>query len=94
MKHINLSNPVDTPQSFVLNQKIYNPYTQQMYNNWKSDEYNGISSIITQLLHPLLMHQTTHWEMFLLSSACGFRVEDICHSYNGDKKKLHVMNSA
>ncbi|MBQ2557581.1 MAG: class I SAM-dependent methyltransferase, partial [Lachnospiraceae bacterium] len=45
----------------------YNPYTQQLYGNWKFEEYNEAGEIIATRIRPLLMRQTYRHEIFLLA---------------------------
>ncbi len=70
----------------IYNAITYNPYTQQMYGNWKFVEYNSRGEVIGERIRPLLMRQTYRSEMFLLAKLCGFTVEDIYRGYNGDKE--------
>ncbi|MBP5729265.1 MAG: hypothetical protein J6Y48_19525 [Clostridia bacterium] len=65
-----------------------------MSGNWKFVEYNEKDEIIGERIRPLLMRQTTRWEMFLLAQLCGFEVLDICRGYKGDKEDLKDPASA
>ncbi len=78
----------------IYNAITYNPYTQQMYGNWKFVEYNRNGDVIGERIRPLLMRQTYRWEMFLLAKLCGFEVMDIYRGYNGDKEDLDDPASA
>ena len=78
----------------IYNAITYNPYTQQMYGNWKFVEFNEAGEIIGERVRPLLMRQTYRWEMFLLAKLCGFEVMDIYRGYNGDKEDLSDPASA
>ena len=78
----------------IYNAISYNPYTQQMSGNWKFVEYNDKEEIIGERVRPLLMRQTTRWEIFLLAQLCGFEVVDIYRGYKGDKEDLKDPSSA
>ncbi|MBQ6060712.1 MAG: methyltransferase domain-containing protein [Clostridia bacterium] len=78
----------------IWNAVTYNPYTQQMYGNWKFEEFDGKGEVIGERIRPLLMRQTNRWEMFLLAKLCGFEVVDIYRGYNGDKEDLDDPSSA
>ena len=78
----------------IYNAISYNPYTQQMSGNWKFVEYNDKDEIIGERIRPLMMRQTTRWEMFLLAQLCGFEVLDIYRGYKGDKEDLKDPASA
>ena len=78
----------------IYNAISYNPYTQQMYGNWKFVTYNEAGQIIGERVRPLLMRQTYRSEMFLLAELCGFEVQDIYRGYNGDKEDLNDPSSA
>ena len=78
----------------IYNAITYNPYTQQMYGNWKFVEYNGDGEVIGERIRPLLMRQTYRWEMFLLAELCGFEIVDIYRGYKGDKEDLNDPMSA
>ncbi|MBP5794206.1 MAG: methyltransferase domain-containing protein [Spirochaetaceae bacterium] len=78
----------------IYNAIGYNPYTQQMYGNWKFETYNEAGEIIGERVRPLLMRQTYRSEMFLLAELCGFEVQDIYRGYNGDKEDLKDPSSA
>ena len=78
----------------IWNAGTYNPYTQQMYGNWKFEEFNEKGEMIGERIRPLMMRQTNRWEMFLLARLCGFEVVDIYRGYNGDKEDLDDPSSA
>ena len=78
----------------IYNAISYNPYTQQMSGNWKFVEYNEKDEIIGERIRPLMMRQTTRWEMFLLAQLCGFEVLDIYRGYKGDREDLKDPASA
>ena len=78
----------------IWNAITYNPYTQQMYGNWKFEEFNEKGEMIGERIRPLRMRQTNRWEMFLLARLCGFEVVDIYRGYNGDKEDLDDPSSA
>ena len=78
----------------IWNAVTYNPYTQQMYGNWKFEEFNDKGEVIGERIRPLRMRQTNRWEMFLLARLCGFEVADIYRGYNGDKEDLNDPSSA
>ena len=78
----------------IWNAVTYNPYTQQMYGNWKFEEFDGKGEVIGERIRPLMMRQTNRWEMFLLAKLCGFEVVDIYRGYNGDKEDLNDPSSA
>jgi len=78
----------------IWNAITYNPYTQQMYGNWKFEEFNKKGEMIGERIRPLRMRQTNRWEMFLLARLCGFEVVDIYRGYNGDKEDLDDPSSA
>ncbi len=78
----------------IYNAITYDPYTQQMSGSWKFEEYDADGRIIGTRVRPLLMRQTTRWEMFLLARLCGFEVTDIYRGYDGDKEDLHDPASA
>ena len=78
----------------IWNAVTYNPYTQQMYGNWKFVEFNDKGEVIGERIRPLMMRQTNRWEMFLLARLCGFEVVDIYRGYNGDKEDLDDPSSA
>ena len=78
----------------IYNAITYDPYTQQMYGNWKFEEYNAAGEIIGERIRPLLMRQTTRWEMHLLAQVCGFEVADIYRGYNGHKEDLNDISTA
>ena len=78
----------------IWNAITYNPYTQQMYGNWKFEEFNEKGEMIGERIRPLRMRQTNRWEMFLLAKLCGFEVVDIYRGYNGDKEDLNDPSSA
>ena len=78
----------------IYNAVSYNPYTQQMYGNWKFEEYDAAGNVIGERVRPLLMRQTTRWEMFLLAELCGFEVTDICRGYDGGREDPNDPGSA
>ena len=78
----------------IYNAITYDPYTQQMYGNWKFVEYDGQGEVIGERVRPLLMRQTYRWEMFLLAKLCGFEVLDIYRGCDGDKENLNDVASA
>ena len=78
----------------IWNAVTYNPYTQQMYDNWKFEEFDSKGEVIGERIRPLMMRQTNRWEMFLLARLCGFEVVDIYRGYNGDKEDLDDPSSA
>ena len=78
----------------IWNAVTYNPYTQQMYGNWKFEEFNEKGEMIGERIRPLLMRQTNRWEMFLLAKLCGFEVVDIYRGYNGDREDLNDPSSS
>ena len=78
----------------LYNAITYDPYSQQMYGNWKFEEYNDRGEIIAERVRALLMRQTTRWEMMLLAKLCGFEVLDIYRGYNGDKEDLNDISTA
>lgn len=78
----------------IYNAITYNPYTQQMYGNWKFEEYNEAGEVIATRIRPLLMRQTNRHEMFLLAELCGFEVLDIFRGYKGDKEDLNDPSTA
>ena len=78
----------------IYNAITYDPYSQQMRGNWKFEEYNAKGEVIGVRIRPLLMRQTTRWEMHLLAKLCGFEVMDIYRGYNGDKEDLGDLSTA
>ena len=84
----------DGKREKIYNAISYNPYTQQMYGNWKFETYNEKDEVIGERVRPLLMRQTYRSEMFLLAELCGFEVVDIYRGYNGDKEDLNDPSSA
>ena len=78
----------------IYNAITYDPYTQQMYGNWKFEEYGDTGEIIGERVRPLLMRQTTRWEMRLLAQLCGFEVLEIYRGYDGDKEDLNDISTA
>ena len=84
----------DGKREKIYNAISYNPYTQQMYGNWKFETYNEKGEVIGERIRPLLMRQTYRSEMFLLAELCGFEVVDIYRGYNGDKEDLNDPSSA
>ncbi len=78
----------------IYNAITYDPYSQQMRGNWKFEEYNAEGEVIGTRVRPLLMRQTTRWEMHLLAKLCGFEVVDIYRGYHGDKEDLSDLSTA
>ncbi len=78
----------------IYNAITYDPYSQQMSGHWKFEEYNTAGEIIGERVRPLLMRQTTRWEMRLLAKLCGFEVTDIYRGYNGDREDLDDISTA
>ena len=78
----------------IYNAIAYNPYLQQMYGNWKFEEYNEAGEVIGERVRPLLMRQTYRSEIFLLAELCGFEILDIYRGYKGDKEDLSNPMSA
>ena len=78
----------------IYNAITYDPYSQQMRGSWKFEEYNAEGEVIGTRIRPLLMRQTTRWEMRLLAMLCGFEVVDIYRGYNGDKEDLSDLSTA
>ena len=78
----------------IYNAITYDPYSQQMRGNWKFEEYNAEGEVIGTRVRPLLMRQTTRWEMHLLAKLCGFEVVDIYRGYHGDKADLSDLSTA
>lgn len=72
----------------IYNAISYNPFTQQMFGNWKFEEYDEEGKIIGERIRPLLMRQTYRSEIFLLAELCGYEVLDIYRGYNGDREDL------
>ncbi len=73
----------------IYNAISYNPYTQQLYGNWKFVEYDEAGNVIGERVRPLLMRETYRSEIFLLAELCGFEVMDIYRGYKGDKEDLN-----
>ena len=78
----------------LYNAITYDPYTQQMYGNWRFEEYNEAGEVIGERVRPLRMRQTTRWDMLLLAKLCGFEVVDIYRGYNGDREDLNDIFTA
>ena len=78
----------------IYNAITYDPYSQQMRGSWKFEEYNAEGEVIGVRIRPLLMRQTTRWEMRLLAKLCGFEVVDIYRGYHGDKEDLSDLSTA
>ena len=57
----------------VYNAVTYDPVTQQMYGNWKFEEYGALGQVTGERVRPLMMRQTTRWEMFLLAKGVALR---------------------
>ena len=55
---------------------------------------DGAGKVTGERVRPLMMRQTTRWEMFLLARLCGFEVTDIYRGYSGDKEDLNDPSSA
>lgn len=81
-------------QEKIFNAITYNPYTQQMYGNWKFVEYDHQGRMLGERIRPLTMRQTYRSEVFLLAQLCGFEVIDIYRGYDGDKEDLSDPSSA
>ncbi len=81
-------------REMIYNAITYDPYSQQMSGHWKFEEYNAAGEIIGERVRPLLMRQTTRWEMHLLAKLCGFEVTDIYRGYNGDREDLNDISTA
>ena len=62
--------------------------------NLQFEEYNAEGEVIGTRVRPLLMRQTTRWEMHLLAKLCGFEVVDIYRGYHGDKEDLSDLSTA
>ena len=78
----------------IYNAISYNPYTQQMFGNWKFETYDEEGNVIDERIRPLLMRETYRSEVFLLAELCGFEVLDIYRGYNGDKEDLSDPDTA
>ena len=78
----------------IYNAITYDPYTQNMYGNWKFVEYDNDGKVIGERIRPLLMRQTYRSEVFLLAKLCGYEVLDIYRGYKGDKEDLSDSSSA
>ncbi|MBR6707303.1 MAG: class I SAM-dependent methyltransferase [Clostridia bacterium] len=78
----------------IWNAITYDPYTQQMFGNWKLEELGPDGGVIAERIRPLRMRQTTRWEILLLSRLCGFEVTDIYRGYNGDKEDPNDISTA
>lgn len=78
----------------IYNAISYNPYSQNMYGNWKFVTYNENGEVIGERVRPLMMRQTSRHEMMLLAELCGFEVMDIYRGYNGDKEDLNDISTA
>lgn len=78
----------------IYNAISYNPYTQQLFGNWKFEEYNENGEVIDVRIRPLLMRETYRPEIFLLAELCGFEVLDIYRGYKGDKENLNDPSTA
>ena len=72
----------------------YNPYTQQLYGNWKFETLDDDGNVIGERVRPLMMRETYRSEVFLLAKLCGFEVIDIYRGYKGDKEDLSDPSSA
>ncbi|MBR5711983.1 MAG: class I SAM-dependent methyltransferase [Lachnospiraceae bacterium] len=78
----------------IYNAITYNPYTQQMYGNWKFETCDDQGNVIGERIRPLLMRETYRSEIFLLAELCGFEVIDIYRGYQGDKEDLNDISTA
>lgn len=78
----------------IYNAISYNPLSQQMFGNWKFETLDDKGNIIDERIRPLLMRQTSRYEIKLLANLCGFEVVDIYRGYNGDKEDLNDISSA
>ena len=78
----------------IYNAIAYNPYTQQMYGNWKFETLDDAGAVIGERVRPLLMRQTYRSEIFLLAKLSGFEVTDIYRGYHGDREDLADPASA
>ena len=78
----------------IYNAITYNPYTQQMYGNWKFETLDDDGNVIGERVRPLMMRETYRSEVFLLAKLCGFEVIDIYRGYKGDKEDLSDPSSA
>lgn len=78
----------------IYNAIGYNPYTQQMFGNWKFETLDDAGNVISERIRPLLMRQTYRSEVFLLAKLCGFEVTDIYRGYHGDREDLNDPFSA
>lgn len=72
----------------IYNAITYDPFTQQMYGNWKFETLDETGRVIGERIRPLRMRQTYRSEIFLLAQLCGFEVLDIYRGYKGDKEDL------
>lgn len=78
----------------IYNAITYNPYTQQMYGNWKFVTYDEAGNVTGERIRPLLMRETYRSEVFLLADLCGFEVIDLYRGYLGDKEDLSDPSTA
>lgn len=84
----------DGKRERIYNAITYNPYTQQMYGNWKFETLDDDGNVIGERVRPLMMRETYRSEVFLLAKLCGFEVVDIYRGYKGDKEDLNDPSSA
>ena len=78
----------------IYNAITYDPYTQQMYGNWKFETYDDAGNVIGERIRPLMMRETYRSEVFLLAELCGFEVIDLYRGYLGDKEDLKDISTA
>ena len=78
----------------IYNAITYDPISQQMWGHWKFEEYGADGRVIGERVRPLLMRQTTRWEMRLLAELCGFEVADIYRGYDGDREDPNDLSTA
>lgn len=81
-------------REIIYNAISYDPYTQQMYGNWKFVTCNAQGEPVAERIRPLRMRQTYRWEIFLLAEVCGYEVVDLYRGYNGDREDLSDPSSA
>ncbi|MBO4626981.1 MAG: class I SAM-dependent methyltransferase [Lachnospiraceae bacterium] len=78
----------------IYNAITYDPYSQQMYGNWKFVTYDDAGNVIGERIRPLLMRETYRSEVFLLAELCGFEVRTIYRGYKGDREDLRDITTA
>lgn len=78
----------------IYNAITYNPYSQQMYGNWKFETYDDDGNVVGERIRPLMMRETYRSEVFLLAELCGYEVIDIYRGYLGDKEDLKDISTA